>query len=238
MKNHILLKLAPVYAIILVLVGFLAFLGDRAVTVVTENAGVRDRSCIIIDAGHGGVDTGATSCTGVMESNINLEITLRLRDLLHLMGYQTKMIRTSDVSIFTEGSTIAAKKISDLRNRVQIVNETKNAILVSIHQNHFPVEKYRGAQVFYNRVGESESLAKLLQSNFVMTLNPGSNRKAKRTDGVYLMQNIQMPGILVECGFLSNPEEESLLRDATYQKKLCSVIAASLSSYLKENAMT
>lgn len=239
MKNHILVKLAPIYTIILVFIVILGFLGNKAVTVMTENAGVTDRVSVIIDAGHGGVDTGATSCTGVMESNINLEIALRLRDLLHLMGYQTKMIRTTDISIHTEGSaTIAAKKISDLKNRVQIVNETENAILISIHQNHFPVEKYRGAQVFYNRVGGSESLAKLLQNNFVMTINPDSNRKVKRADGVYLMQNIQTPGILVECGFLSNSEEESLLRDDAYQKKLCSVIAASLSTFLKENAMT
>lgn len=239
MKNHILVKLAPIYTIILAFIVILGFLGNKAVTVMTENAGVTDRVSVIIDAGHGGVDTGATSCTGVMESNINLEIALRLRDLLHLMGYQTKMIRTTDISIHTEGSaTIAAKKISDLKNRVQIVNETENAILISIHQNHFPVEKYRGAQVFYNRVGGSESLAKLLQNNFVMTINPDSNRKVKRADGVYLMQNIQTPGILIECGFLSNSEEESLLRDAAYQKKLCSVIAASLSTFLKENAMT
>ena len=177
MKNHILVKLAPIYTIILVFIVILGFLGNKAVTVMTENAGVTDRVSVIIDAGHGGVDTGATSCTGVMESNINLEIALRLRDLLHLMGYQTKMIRTTDISIHTEGSaTIAAKKISDLKNRVQIVNETENAILISIHQNHFPVEKYRGAQVFYNRVGGSESLAKLLQNNFVMTINPDTKR--------------------------------------------------------------
>ncbi|MBR3978879.1 MAG: N-acetylmuramoyl-L-alanine amidase [Oscillospiraceae bacterium] len=239
MKNHILVKLTPAYAIILVFLFLCAFLGDKAVTVMTEDAEPSDRVCIIIDAGHGGVDTGATSCTGVMESNINLEIALRLNDLLQLMGHKTKMIRTTDESIYTEGSTtIAAKKISDLKNRVQIVNEADNALLVSIHQNHFPVDKYRGAQVFYNRIGESEALAKLLQNNFVATLNPGSIRKAKKADGVYLMQNIQTTGILIECGFLSNPEEESLLRNAGYQKKLCCVIAATLSSFLKENAMT
>lgn len=238
MKKIIILKLAPVYAAILVLFILFAFLGNETVTVLTQNAVNTDRITVIIDAGHGGVDTGATSCTGVMESDINLEIALKLQDLLHLLGYPTKMIRTTDTSIYTDGNTIAAKKISDLKNRVQIVNKTEKAILISIHQNYFPVEKYRGAQVFYNQAGESEALAKLLQNNILSTINPGSNRLAKKASGVYLMQNVQKTAVLVECGFISNPEEEHLLRDSTYQKKLCSVIAATVSSFLKENLMT
>ena len=238
MKNHILIKLIPIYSITLVLVTLLALIGNRGITALSENMIDNNRTTIIIDAGHGGVDTGATSCTGIMESNINLEISLKLQDLFHLLGFPTKMIRTTDVSIFTEGSTIATKKISDLKRRVQIVNDTDNAILVSIHQNHFPVEKYRGAQVFYNRAGESEMLAKLLQNNFVATINQGSKRLAKKASGVYLMENIQKTGVLIECGFLSNPEEENKLRDPAYQKKLCSVIAATVSSFLKDHAMT
>ena len=238
MKKIIILKLAPVYAVILVLFILFAFLGNETVTVLTQNAVNTDRITVIIDAGHGGVDTGATSCTGVMESDINLDIALKLQDLLHLLGYPTKMIRTTDTSIYTDGNTIAAKKISDLKNRVQIVNKTEKAILISIHQNYFPVEKYRGAQVFYNQAGESEALAKLLQNNILSTINPGSNRLAKKASGVYLMQNVQKTAVLVECGFISNPEEEHLLRDSTYQKKLCSVIAATVSSFLKENLMT
>ena len=238
MKNHILIKLIPIYSITLVLFTLLALIGNRGITALSENMIDNNRTTIIIDAGHGGVDTGATSCTGIMESNINLEISLKLQDLFHLLGYPTKMIRTTDVSIFTEGGTIAAKKISDLKRRVQIVNGTDNAILVSIHQNHFPVEKYRGAQVFYNRAGESEMLAKLLQNNLVATINQGSKRLAKKASGVYLMENIQKTGVLIECGFLSNPEEENKLRDQAYQKKLCSVIATTVSSFLKDHAMT
>lgn len=238
MKNHILIKLAPIYTITLLAILFAAFLGNKGVAVLSQNPINNDRVTIIIDAGHGGIDTGATSYTGRMESDINLEISLKLRDLFNLLGYKTKMIRTTDISVFTEGTTIAAKKISDLKNRVQIVNSTNNAILVSIHQNYFAQKKYKGAQIFYNRAGESEKLAKLLQSNIVATINPGSNRLAKKANNVYLMENIHTTGILVECGFLSNPQEEHMLLDARYQKQLCCVIAATISTFLNAQAMT
>jgi len=203
-----------------------AFFTDKAVDVYAENAQLKDRVCVIIDAGHGGVDGGAVSCTGVKESTINLEIALKLNDLLNLLGIPTYMIRTEDISVYTNGSSIAAKKVSDLKERVRIINQTKNAILVSIHQNHFKDSQYSGAQVFYN---SDALLARNLQDAFVKTVNPGSKRKAKKADGVYLMQNINCPGYLIECGFLSNYREETQLRDPAYQKKLCCVIGAVLS---------
>jgi len=187
---------------------------------------------IVIDAGHGGEDGGATSCTGVLESAFNLDIALRLNDLFHLLGYRTEMIRTTDRSVYTQGETIAAKKISDLRQRVKIVNETEDALLISIHQNTFSEGKYSGAQVFYSRSGEGESLAKLMQHNLSQTINPGSTRQAKQAEGIYLMKHIDCTGILVECGFLSNPEEEMKLRNSDYQQKLCCVIAATTAEFL------
>lgn len=186
----------------------------------------------MIDAGHGGVDGGATSCSGALESQINLQIALRLNDLMHLLGYQTKMIRTEDVSVYTSGETIAAKKVSDLKERVRIVNSIENAVLVSIHQNYFADGRYRGAQVFYTGNSDSEKLAKSLQKDMVNSINAGSKRQAKRSDGVYLMEHIQCPGILIECGFLSNVDEEALLRNPDYQKKLCSVFAAGIARFL------
>lgn len=186
------------------------------------------RRCIVLDAGHGGEDGGATSCTGALESGINLEITWKLRDLLHLLGWNTRMIRTSDTSVYTKGETIAQKKISDLKERVKRVNSTPNALLVSIHQNNFTDSRYSGAQVFYAPTEGSQKLAKHLQQLFVSTLNKGSNRKCKPCEGVYLMQNISCPGILIECGFLSNPTEEARLRDPDYQRKLCCVIACAI----------
>ncbi len=132
----------------------------------------------------------------------------------------------------TQGNTIAQKKISDLKERVRIVNSTGNATLVSIHQNLFANAKYSGAQVFYAKTAGSEDLAKSLQKAFIRSINPGSHRQAKKADNVYLMQNIHCPGVLIECGFLSNPQEEYLLRSDAYQKKLCAVIATTLSNYL------
>ena len=187
---------------------------------------------VIIDAGHGGVDGGATSCTGVLESQLNLEIALRLEELMKLLGYESVMVRRTDISVYTEGETIAAKKVSDLKQRVKIVNETENGILISIHQNKFSDSRYSGAQVFYAKDSQSKELATQLQASFISTLNPGSKRMAKQASGIYLMDKIKNPGILIECGFLSNLKEESMLRDPDYQKKLCSVIAATLSSHL------
>ena len=112
------------------------------------------------------------------------------------------------------------------------MNETPGAVLVSIHQNTFQDSRYHGAQVFYGPSGDSEDLAKSLQQSFVRTLNPGSNRSAKKGEGIYLLQHIQQTGILIECGFLSNPEEEARLRQESYQKAVCCVIGAGLSNFL------
>ena len=160
-------------ACILVILLASAFLTDKAVDVYSENEQLKNRVCVIIDAGHGGVDGGAVSCTGIKESNINLEIALRLNDLLHLLGINTYMIRTEDISVYTHGNSIAAKKVSDLKERVRIINQTENAILVSIHQNNFDDSRYSGAQVFYN---SDPLLARSLQRAFVQTINPGSKR--------------------------------------------------------------
>ncbi len=206
--------------------------GSRAVTVIAENRPLEREQCFIIDPGHGGEDGGATSCSGRLESTYNLELSNRLNDLLCLLGYDTRMIRTEDVSIYTKGETIAQKKVSDLRERVRIVNETERAILLSIHQNNFSDSRYSGAQVFYAGTDGSRELATQLQTAFVQTLNPGSNRKSKKSDGIYLMEHITCPGVLIECGFLSNVEEEARLRSASYQKNLCCVIAATVSQYV------
>lgn len=222
------------YLLTILCVLFLADRGSRAVTTIAENSPIKRRTCIVIDPGHGGEDGGATSCTGALESSYNLSISLRLNDLMHLLGYETKMIRTTDTAVYTKGETIAQKKVSDLKERVRMVNETDHALLLSIHQNQFPEGKYSGAQMFYAGTQGSQELAERLQSAFVSTLNPGSKRKCKQSDGVYLMEHIGCTGVLIECGFLSNPAEEAKLRDETYQKKLCCVIAATVSEYLSD----
>ena len=144
------------------------------------------------------------------------------------------MIRTLDTSVYTNGTTIAEKKRSDLKHRVDMVNETADALLLSIHQNQFSDGRYSGAQVFYAPTDGSKSLAELTQSLLVASLNPGSKRACKPAESVYLMQHIQCTGILVECGFLSNREEEAALQTPEYQKKLCCVIASAADQFLTQ----
>ena len=187
---------------------------------------------IILDAGHGGEDGGTSAPNGKPESAYNLEITLRLRDMLSLLGYPARMIRTEDVSVYTEGDTIARKKVSDLRNRVKAVNAVPNGILVSIHQNFYGDSRYRGAQVFYGGGEESKTLAALLQERLLLGLDPSNNRKIKRGEGIYLLDKTQGTRVLVECGFLSNPQEAAALADGAYQKRIAAVLAAALAEYL------
>ena len=215
----------PIYSLILVLFLLVAIGGSRAVTVLSSNAPLVDRKTVVIDPGHGGVDGGATSCTGILESQYNLEISLKLRDLFRLLGVNTHMIRETDCSVYTAGETIAQKKISDLKERVRIVNNTPNAVLISIHQNHFTQSEYSGAQVFYATTEGSRELAEALQKVFIQSINPESHRQIKKANGIYLMQHVTCPAILVECGFLSNPKETYLLGDPQYQNKLCAAIA-------------
>ena len=218
------------YCVALAFCLVLSHTGSKAVTALVEQSALHNRTCIAIDAGHGGIDGGAVSISGIPESQINLEITVRLNDLLHLLGYKTFMLRNSDTSLHTEGNTISAQKISDLKNRVQMAANSKASLLISIHQNTFSDKRYSGAQVFYHSDPESIALAEQLQSNFIKTLNPGSKRKAKLSKGIYLMDRISCPAILIECGFLTNVQEEALLRSDTYQKQLCCTIAATISS--------
>ena len=225
---------AVVYVLVISLFLLISYGAGVATTTVAQLLPMERDFQIVIDPGHGGVDGGATSCTGMLESQFNLEISMRLRDLFHLLGYQTLMIRTSDISVYTSGDTIAAKKVSDLRHRVRLVNEADDAVLLSIHQNTFSDSRYHGAQVFYGPSDGSESLAKAVQNQFAESLNPGSNRMAKKGEGIYLLQHIECTGILVECGFLSNPAEEANLRNPEYQKRICSVIATATAQFLTE----
>lgn len=186
---------------------------------------------IVIDAGHGGMDGGTTGVSGVKEDEVNLAVARRLDALLCLLGYETRMTRTDADSVATEGETIRQQKQSDLRNRTAMVNDLPAAVLVSIHQNHFPDGRYAGPQVFYSAGGET--LANAVQSAMTGALAPGSKRTAKAASGIYLMEHIEHPGILVECGFLSNAAEEQKLASAQYQKQIAAVLAASLASYLR-----
>lgn len=184
---------------------------------------------VVIDPGHGGEDGGAVSSDGVEESQINLAISLQVNDLLRLMGQRTVMTRSEDVAICDEGlETIRQRKASDLKNRVSLVNATPNAVLLSIHQNSLPSSPVtHGAQVFWNRQEGAEDLALLAQDSLNGAVNAGNEKHAKQIPPtIYLMKNITAPGIIVECGFLSNAEETARLQEPSYQLKLAAAIAA------------
>ena len=221
----------PFYSMVLLGAILLALFGSKIISTAVESAPLEGRRIIVIDAGHGGEDGGATSCSGVLESGINLQIALRLEPLLQLLGYETVMVRTTDTAIHTQGDTISSRKMSDLKARVQLANNTENAVLISIHQNYFSDSRYSGAQVLYADAEESKELAVMLQDLLVRTVNPGSNRQVKKATGIYLMEHVSCPAILVECGFLSNPEEEAKLRSKEYQMAICCVIGAALANH-------
>lgn len=223
----------PAYFVVLVCFILSGVYGSQAVTAYSEKVVFDSRTCVIVDAGHGGEDGGAVSCTGLKESQFNLEISKRLNDLLHLLGVKTYMIRSDDISIYKEGSsTLAAKKVSDLKERTRIINAMSNSLLISIHQNYFHDSRYSGMQTFYNSEPGSERLAKELQTNIKSTLQNNNKRQSKKVTGVYLMEHITCPGVLIECGFLSNPTEEAQLRDAEYQKRISAVISGTICNYL------
>ena len=182
---------------------------------------------VILDAGHGGEDGGAVSVTGVPESQLNLEIVQKLRDILALCGTDPVLLREEDISLHDQSaSTLREKKRSDLQNRVAAVESMEGATLISIHQNTYPSSQYHGAQVFYAPTEGSQALAEHFQSVLREQLQPDNGRAAKQIpDSVYLMNHITCPAILVECGFLTNPGEEAKLRDPGYQRQLAAVLA-------------
>lgn len=191
---------------------------------------------IVIDPGHGGEDGGATGVAGTRESDLNLAVSLRLQALLRLFGHEPVMVRTTDTAVYSAGArTISEKKVSDIHNRVKLVNDTPGALLVSIHQNFFTQGQYSGAQVFYADDAYSRELAQQLQAQLRASLDPGNRREAKGAAGtVYLMNHIQTPGILVECGFLSNAAEEARLNTPAYQTRLAMTVAAVLLQNLED----
>lgn len=221
------------YAAITALCIIGTYLGSEAVTVISENLPFTRNHCIVIDAGHGGEDGGALSCTGRKESTFNLQIALRLESLMNLLGYDTLMVRKTDTAVYKAGETISQKKVSDLKERVNIVSKTPNAILLSIHQNTFPESRYSGPQVFFAKTTGSELLAKEIQIKLNEYLAPASTRQIKQGSGIYLLDKIKSTGILIECGFISNEREEALLLEPNYQKKLCSILASTTANFLE-----
>ena len=191
---------------------------------------------MVLDAGHGGEDGGAVGLNGVLEKDINLSVTLLVGELLKQEGSAVVYTRTEDRLLYTEEQNIKGKrKMYDLRNRLDIAEKTDGALLVSIHMNKFPSAECRGLQVYYSpNSAESSSYAALVQSYSKTFLDSTNHRETKKADSsIYLLHRIEMPAILVECGFLSNPEECALLNTAAYRQKTAAVLTAALTECLE-----
>ncbi len=192
------------------------------------------RYTVVIDAGHGGRDGGASADDdGTLEKHLNLSVAKKIRAILDTMDIRTVMTREDDIELASPDSP--HKKADDLSNRAKIAESQENAIFVSIHMNKFPVEKYRGLQVYYSpNHPQSLTLAEQIRADVRNAFPEMPDRKVTAAKEIYLMERLQIPAILVECGFLSNYEEKELLKTEAYQTKIAMQIAASIAQFLAE----
>ena len=190
---------------------------------------------VILDAGHGGEDGGAISSDGTTEAELNLQITLKVQQLLEQNGTTVILTRSDEKAIYNlDAKTLRQKKVSDIKNRVKIGNESSADIFVSIHLNKIPQQQYYGWQCFYkNKNEESEKLAKSLQEGLNSAIQKENKRLAMKIGDIYIVKNVEIPLSIVECGFLSNPQESEELKQYSYQSKLAWGIYAAICQYFK-----
>lgn len=191
---------------------------------------------IIVDAGHGSPDEGAQSNNGTTEAQINLNIALKLQNLLEQSGATVILTRSDENAIYDASSeTIKQKKVSDIHNRVKIGNSSSADIFVSIHLNKIPEQQYDGWQCFFQTNNEqSKTLAKSIQTNLNESIQKENHRQAMSLNTVYIMKHVEIPTTIVECGFLSNPEEEKRLLQDSYQLRLAWGIYNGIIDYFYE----
>ena len=177
---------------------------------------------VVVDAGHGVPDEGAESSSGTSEAETNLKIALKLQELLEQSGCTVILTRSDENAIYDiDSKSLKQKKISDIHNRVKIGNESEADAFVSIHLNKIPQQQYDGWQTFYNAKSEDgRKLAISIQDALGKAVQTENNRVAKSIDNIYIIKHVEIPTTIVECGFLSNPEEEKKLLDNNYQDKL------------------
>lgn len=192
-----------------------------------------DKKIILIDPGHGGMDGGAQSKNGTVEKNINLSISLKLRKALQDEGFKIVMTREEDKGLYTDSGKVRKKKNEDLENRCKIKDESNCNMFISIHLNMFPQSKYYGSQVWYSSNPDSQRLAHIMQENFRNDLRDDSKRVEKAALDSYKILRCRkdIPSVIVECGFLSNPSDESKLKSEEYQQKIAESLRKSIKSY-------
>lgn len=233
-KNNKLLIVMTIIALALMSIFFINF-KDLLSTFEEEAKPDNTTKVILIDPGHGGIDGGACSNDGICEKNINLSISQKLEKILQSDGYKVILTRYEDTGLYTEGKTVREKKIEDLNKRVEMKKDSNCDLFLSIHLNTFPQASCKGAQVWYSRFKDSKKIADMMQENLKTDLDPSNHRLAKPAETHYkvLRANDTMPGVIVECGFLSNYEEAHKLKEEDYQQKIAESLAKSISNYFK-----
>lgn len=223
-----------VFSIFMFALGF-AFLSDQKESVPTVSLPVSGKT-IVIDAGHGKPDEGAESSRGTTEAETNLKIALKLQNLLEQSGSSVILTRSDENAIYDiDSKTLRQKKVSDIHNRVKIGNESSADIFVSIHLNKIPQQQYDGWQTFYNaQSADGQKLAVSIQNNLNDAIQKENNRVAKSIENIYIVKHVEIPITIVECGFLSNPEEEKLLLEDEYQNRLAWGIYNGIIDYFYE----
>lgn len=191
-------------------------------------SGAHEQRGVIIDPGHGGKDGGAVSVTGTAEKELNLSVSETLEAIMTALGYRVIMTRTTDTELSSERG--GSRKMQDLLGRLEISERNPGIPFVSIHMNRFGNEKYSGLQVYYSGNGaESKTVADGVQSAVKKLIQPENTRETKRaTSAILLLDRIKSPGILIECGFISNRTEADLLERQDYRRKLCLAVASAL----------
>ncbi|MCY6354683.1 N-acetylmuramoyl-L-alanine amidase CwlD [Clostridium sp. ZS2-4] len=220
-----------IYIILILIISAVSFGNFEHIVFAEENT----QKIILLDPGHGGIDGGAISKNGTVEKNINLSIAKKLKINLEQKGFNVIMTREDDIGLYSDKGRIRDKKNEDLNNRCKIKGETNCDIFMSIHLNMFQQSQYYGAQVWYSKEGESAELAHILQQNLIKDLNNNNKRKEKCAKGAYkiLRCHSDIPSVLVECGFLSNLEEEEKLKTDSYQEKIAVSLANSIEEFFK-----
>ncbi len=192
--------------------------------------------CIAIDPGHGGSDPGKIGTGGTKEKDINLKIAVKLKQLLQEKGMRAVLTREEDTDLSEDGDRYV--KSADLKKRCRIIEEARPALAISIHQNSFTDSSAMGAQVFYfGQSAEGKLLAEALQKSLSENLDPSNTRAAKANESYYMLKRTSVPTVIVECGFLSNPEEETLLADENYQDRIVEAIYEGIAGYLNSSAI-
>ena len=194
---------------------------------------------IIVDAGHGGIDPGAmTDDQSIKEKDVNLKITIKLKELLEASGAMVILTRNDDTSLYLEeeGKTIRQKYNENLKNRKKIIQESSADMFISIHLNKFEQSKYYGAQTFYSYGKEDDKkLATSIQSELKRVVDTTNNREIKPRNDIYLLKENEVPSALIECGFLSNDKEAKLLNNEEYQSEIAWAIYVGIQKYFSEN---